>query len=628
MPGGVNTVPMVNGVNPIDPVGQAIAEQQAQRQQQLADTLRQQSLQPIEVRSGNISWTQGLAQLAQAIAANHLNRSAMAGQYQAATQAANARQQAATPKGQVANLPYDTNNNPYSGNGQHRNLLQKLGDFVSGGAPLNRPAMASPTGQPGMSAPPMASAPAMAIPSGSGSIPAANNAPLPVNQGAGPTPTVGQPAPSQAGVVSSPASPPSGAVMGTGAMSLTGDPQRDIALSMLYPQEFGKAVTANATPTEVSKQLTQAGIDPNSDQGRQYMIEAARKAALTPIGDDRRGYLYDPYTGALKGYHAMLDPGQHPTADASGNINGVETLPGFAKSTEQIAGAGARGRAQGDLTDVVNPQTGEHSKVPSSSLLGPPPESNTNNGRGAGSLQKTYGTPAATNGSPVNNVTGQSPAEIAAGTARGTASAARFDGYTQAAQGSQERQTQLASIIHLANSNSFGPGSEGIATMAGYINTAFRRANDGKDVIDPTSANATAMVTKYATQLAANQASSMGLAGTDTKFDAILNAVPNPHLQNGALREMAKYFQSNEQAVQAKANASTNWTASHGYDHSDQFEKTWRGAYDRSNPIDQSILYAVPKGPDAFQAALRVMTPATRDYAIERYKNLRKMGAF
>ena len=65
MPGGVNNVSMVNGVNPIDPVGQAIAEQQAQRQQQLADTLRQQSLQPIHVDSGNISWSQGLAQLAQ-----------------------------------------------------------------------------------------------------------------------------------------------------------------------------------------------------------------------------------------------------------------------------------------------------------------------------------------------------------------------------------------------------------------------------------------------------------------------------------------------------------------------------------------------------------------------------------
>jgi len=406
--------------------------------------------------------------------------------------------------------------------------------------------------------------------------------------------------------------------MGTGAMSLTGDPQRDISLSRLYPQEFGKAVTANATPTEVSKQLTQAGIDPNSDQGRQYMIEAARKAALTPIGDDRRGYLYDPYTGGLKGYHAMLDAGQHPTADAYGNVNGVQTLPGFAKSTEEIAGAGARGKAQGDLTDVVDPVTGQHHSVPRSDLLG----------RGAGSLQSTYGGPPAANGGPVNNVSSQSPAQIAAGTARGSASAARFDGYTQAAQGSQERQTQLGNIIHLANSNSFGPGSEGVANASGYLNTALRGMNGGRDVINPKSANATAELTKYATQLAASQSAAMGLGGTDSKFAAIMAAVPNPHLQNGALREMAKYFQSNEQAIQAKANASTNWAASHGSDSSDQFEKTWRGAYDRSNPIDQGILYAVPKGPAAFQGALSVMTPATRDYAIERYKNLRKMGAF
>jgi|GEM_PF-3581606 len=622
MPGGVNNVSMVNGVNPIDPVGQAIAEQQAQRQQQLADTLRQQSLQPIHVDSGNISWSQGLAQLAQGIAANHINRRAMAGQYQAATQAANAQMQAATPRGQVANLPYDPNNNPYSGNGQHRTLIQKLGDFVGGGPPVGRvgaaqPANAAPYQSVPNQAPPMATAPVQG-----GGIPASNNAPLPVNQGAGPTPTVGQPAPSQMGVVSSPAPPPSGAVMGTGAMSLTGDPQRDISLSRLYPQEFGKAVVGNATPTDIAKQLTQAGIDPNSDQGRQYMIEAARKAALTPIGDDRRGYLYDPYTGALKGYHAMLDAGQHPTADAYGNVNGVQTLPGFAQSTEEIAGAGARGKAQGDLTDVVDPVTGRHSAVPTSGLLG-----GNGGGGGPGSLQKTYGTPAATNAAPVNNVTGLSPAEIAAGTARGTASAARFDGYTQAAQGSQERQTQLGNIIRLTGSNSFGPGSEGMANVAGYINTALR-GTLGHDAIDPKGANATAEFTKYATQLAASQSAAMGLGGTDSKFAAIMAAVPNPHLQNGAAREMARYFLDNEAAIQAKANASTTFAKQRGSENSDQFEQSWRNSYDRSNPIDTRILSAVHQGAPVFQALVKALPPNEANYAIERYKNLRRMGAF
>jgi len=393
------------------------------------------------------------------------------------------------------------------------------------------------------------------------------------------------------------------------------------------PAEYNKALIAKASPNAMENTLAHA---------QAALARGDTATAITLLQSVHKENYIAPITA--RAGNAVLDPNDPnhvlnmvPQIIPNGNpeiVNGRFTgnyvaAGGAADITQSQAEAKAKGEAAGQLVETVNPVTGQREYQQKTTLLG-----GGAGGRGAGSLQSTYGTPPPANGAPANNVSSQSPAEIAAGTARGKASAARFDGYTQAAQGSQERQTQLASIVHLANSNSFGPGSEGIATMAGYINTAFRRANDGKDVIDPTSANATAMVTKFATQLAANQASSMGLAGTDAKFDAILNAVPNPHLQNGALREMAKYFQSNEQAVQAKANASTNWTASHGYDHSDQFEKTWRGAYDRSNPIDQSILYAVPKGPDAFQAALRVMTPATRDYAIERYKNLRKMGAF
>ena len=56
---------------------QAVEQQQVQRQSELAAALRQMSMEPIDASNGgNISWTQGMAKLAQAIAGGFVQRSA------------------------------------------------------------------------------------------------------------------------------------------------------------------------------------------------------------------------------------------------------------------------------------------------------------------------------------------------------------------------------------------------------------------------------------------------------------------------------------------------------------------------------------------------------------------------
>jgi chitodextrinase len=82
----------VSFVNPLDPAGSAalqVQQQQIQRQQAIAQALQQQSMQEDKVEPGSrVSWTQGLAKLAQALAARDTYKKTDAQQVDLATSSA------------------------------------------------------------------------------------------------------------------------------------------------------------------------------------------------------------------------------------------------------------------------------------------------------------------------------------------------------------------------------------------------------------------------------------------------------------------------------------------------------------------------------------------------------------
>ena len=402
--------------DPLDPIASAIQQEQIARQQQLADTLRQQSFQENEVAPGSsVSWTQGVARLAEALAANRLTRRNMAAQYDLGTQAQNAQRA-------IHGLPpLDSSSNPYSMSEQGRNLGQRIGDTLRGGPPVGADAKAKALAArlSGANADPQPVGNASRMPGGTGSlgsngqsvtaIPASSFGTRGSPQGdlvqRGPVAQNASEAAGQLGVnlpkqlmPNAPQTvdiPPSNAAPDMGAQTPQGAPQapkptpqgngqgepmdptmpwmtaqQGYMFQLTNPQGAQKAQEAFNTPTDGLKAITQAGIDPNSPQGRAFLYAYAQKTTQTPIGDDKRGYLYDPYTGATVGYHPMLETGQQPTADANGNVNGVRTLPGFAQSTGEIKAAQAVGTAHGELTTVVDPATGRSYQIPKSSLLG------------------------------------------------------------------------------------------------------------------------------------------------------------------------------------------------------------------------------------------------------------------
>ncbi|AYJ86905.1 hypothetical protein D3Y57_14355 [Sphingomonas paeninsulae] len=309
----------VGFINPTDPTGSAIDAQQIERQQELADAFQQRALTPIQVQSGNISWTQGLAQLADAIAGNHLRRQANASQWDAGARAQNARSQLHYGAGAPQ---IDSSTNPYSSSEQGRNLGQRLKDFVSGGPPVashaalaqaliaqrqtpsaapaaapQNPASdvsnlaAALTAKPPLPAnvSPVQASVAPIAPAQVGPPPIPTNGPGGANDPTKPVMGISIPArasslkapadPSQSGGATGQQIPVSPMNAGAGADTLPTPAQRPRDQLMptmsadqgMYaeandPQEFWKGVIASAQPTDVVKNLVAQGLTPGAPE--------------------------------------------------------------------------------------------------------------------------------------------------------------------------------------------------------------------------------------------------------------------------------------------------------------------------------------------------------------------------
>lgn len=599
----------VSFADPLDP-GYAIQAEALQRQQALADAMRQQSLAPIEVNKGAISWTQGAAKLAQAIAANRLQNRANANAWDLAAQSANQMRSLFNSPNAPPLPQIDTSQNPYrsgggSGLGGALRSFFGLGPSAGSATTGNAPQTAVPVQQPA----PQAPTPPVQV---------ASNGPTPTFPAPDPTPTpapdpsqdisgamaglgaqaqaygvpgTSQQQPPQPALPSDAAQAPAAPVpQQAGPLSLTGSPGQDYALYHMDPQAYLTGVVNSHVPGDFAKLLINAGIDPNSALGKQMMQAQIAKQNYVASESGRPGAtIRDPFTKQIIG----VDP-QNIEATNPEIVNGQFTgrylpAPGAAQAVGAVAAAKSVGQAAGDLVDVFNPATGQMDKVPKSTVLGggfsatPPPGFNK-----------------------ASDVAGQNSAQ----------------GFQAISDGAADVPNRIYALKQMQGIVSgpdavLGPGSQAAAHLKGVLGTIGQSVG----MQAPPSVDNYQEFSKWASQYSARSAQELGLSGSDARVNLAIHATPNGEMTKGALQMIIPQMIGIENAKQGYAQAANAWQQQRGPQTLQQFRTAWNQVY------DPRVYTMMAQGPQAFSAAVAKMPKPQAAQLRQHYLALQQIGA-
>lgn len=222
---------------------------------------------------------------------------------------------------------------------------------MMGGQP---PAAASP-------APPASPpAPGLLPPNG---VPGSQGPPEPAAMSAGPAAA----APPAAGLL--PPTPQNNSMLIPG----TTRQQSQGLLSMMGPQEYGKAVAGQYSPTDMEKMLRAAGIDPTSQLGHQILQQTVAKANYIAPIEQRPGAIErDPLTNAVIGQNPSAPTGGVNFYDKGGNLTGQGLAPGAAGAIAGSSAADTAGKvSQTPLEAGVDASGRKVYEFPTPPSLGP-----------------------------------------------------------------------------------------------------------------------------------------------------------------------------------------------------------------------------------------------------------------
>jgi hypothetical protein len=618
----------VSFLAPQDQMALQLQQEQAQRQMALADALRQKSLTSLPTNQGPISPFQGFAQLAQAIAANHIQRHAMADQYSAGANSMNASARMMGAPGNVV----DPASNPYQGSEAGRNLGQRIGDFFKGGAPISAPQQ--PVQAPNISP---AIAPPQAAPSTPSPLPAPSSPGVAAAPPAMPASTVGgQPpmpmqgimAPMQAGDTSQQATsqPAPSAPVPRSPLALTGDWRTNMMLSQANPEKYGEALIGQNTPTDLSKMMAQSGIDPTSALGHQILqANIAKQNYIAPENARAGSYTTNPTTGD-RTYNAALPEGSAPQFNADGSIASVAAIPGAAGVQAAMSGAKAGGAAAAEapyqMVEVSDAQ-GNRFQVPKASLLGGgagAPVSGAPVGAGP-SLNAHYGvksggaSPSATPG----NMSGIGPQAIASNTQAGKNSADSFKSAIDGGASAKDAMRGIDQIMTSANGLQTGTGAGALSEIKSGFNVMAGQV--GLPKFDPRDIAAFDEIKKNAARLGDQLSQATG-GGTDSRLKNALDTLPNANYSPIAIQEVGLNLKALQSGALGRSQAAAAWQQQNGPASYPAFQQAWQKAY---NP---DIFYHMQKGPQAFQAWAGGMSATARNQVLSQYRAMKTMGAF
>lgn len=652
-PAGIKMVPFVN---PADPVGSSIDAQQIARQQELADALRQRSIEPIQVQSGNISWTQGLAQLAQVLAANHLQRQANASQWDAGARAQNARSQ----MHYGANAPQiDMSANPYNASEAGRNFGQRIKDFVSGGPPVGQPnhiaALATaispnagngPLVTPSVSA--LSAGPTRTPPPSPPSFPQTGQAPAPVSGANGsnvlapsspPMPVASNAGTNAPPPAPSPTAPPPPANQALAAPrdqlfpTMTAD--QGMYSELNAPDEYWKGVISANQPTDVVKNLIAQGFKPGSPEFDAALNNVNRKAGFidpTVIRGGSSAFMNDGSNRTV--YAPNVPEGYQPARDAQGNVTGIVPIAGGPGAVRGSAAAKSIGAADGDLVPIGNDAQGRAIYGRKSDYLQPPTNSGSppsngpmpGAGKGSGSLQNTYGpnpnasaSGAAT--TPNGPATTISPAQRGAQEQAGRISADTYNRIISAGEGKSESEQALQMIKELGSTTNTGPGAGWAAAIEGGVNRVARGAGFN-NVFDDKHVAKIQEITKLVSSLGLLSGGTGKNGATDARLKTALDALPDPEKAPQALQTIAPYLAARAASDRSQSRAAANYYQTFGADTAPKFQVDWN----RNN--DPRIFQWMQEGPNGVKAHMNQLSPSERNVVAGKYQALKKMGAF
>lgn len=562
----------------------AVQQLQLQRQQALIDALRQQSMQPIDPGRGSISWTQGLAKLADALVGRSMQKSNDAKSV-ALGQALMGRMGSmfGAPS---SGLPGYGGGTVSTGPSPHDNPLAGGGDPSSGLSGLTN-----------------------------GQVPS-QPSPMPPS-----SPGIGQPPPPQPPTAAGPSR--------RGPMSISDNPGADMMEFVGAPDKYWEARNAQIAPTDFVKTLQQAGIDPNSTLGRQLMQQQLAKQNYIAPSNARGGsWTTDPMTGQ-RTYNPNLPEGSEPLYDSSGNVRAIRTMDGVTQSIGDVAAAKAggteRGQAPYDLVTVTDAQ-GNTYQVPKSSIPGV--------GGSGGSLNNYYGHGAPTGGGPGGPAVAPGPGGIGVQSGRGPGAQASdtqagqnsANGFNTAIQGGVDAKNAIQtinSILDSAKGLPTGTGSGTISSIKSGVNAITGAAGVGpvfdRDQVakfDEMKKNTSIL----GSQLASAAAGSNGV--TDAKLSNALNAVPGAHYSPQAIQVVGSRLRGLQAAALGRAQAASAWQQAHGANSYPAFQSAWQSAY---NP---DVFEHMQRGPADFGAWVHSMHPADAARTMGQYRQMKALGAF
>ena len=431
-----------------------------------------------------------------------------------------------------------------------------------------------------------------------------------------PMPPQGAPMPQQAPqqMPDAPPPPPPDAQQAPqrGAWSMTGDPRKDMALYMSNPEEYTKALIANASkgaaPTDV--EVMQSHIVEAAkagDWGRvKALTEMMNKTTNLPPISLRQGVAIDPVT-----HEPVFQVGQAPVGSMvdyeGGKPVGQHVINGAPQTIATLAAAEAGGKAAGgapyEMMQTYNPQTGQMEYHPKTAVMG------------------AQGAPGA--GGPVGSLYGQrggGGAGIAAGAPLGTPEAAgaygKFSGgafgdIQQVAANSPQALQSLREMTQLVGDGkvSTGPNSAKLQEIGQHYGLDFL-TRPGNFVFN-----------KDAARYIAQSAQGLGLNGSDQRLGLLSSATPGQVMPTAALNQVLPVVQGLEMAKMAHADMAGQWAQAHPNDIGG-FQTFWRRNY------DPEMFTAMSKGTADFQKNYlnKKLSPMQRNVALGKMRALAGAG--
>lgn len=550
-----------------------VQQAQIQRQQALAQQLREMSMQDSPSNGGAVSWTQGLARVAQALRASKLQKSADARQTDLG------RQQGAVLRSMFG-----------------------MGSPATGASAADAPASDPPA--PGGNTPSYANPLAAGVASAASQPIAPGGSPsfgtdmgntlssLTPEDGSAPPPPPSQtpassPAPAPAAVSSS-----SAAGNSPGPWSLTGSPAQDFSMYAMNPDEYGKAVIAAHAPVDMAKTMQQAraALDRGDMATAQALLANVEKQNyIAPVSVRAGGVALDPHTGKPMFQAVQAPEGSNVNYGPDGKAASITPIQGAGQAIQAAAAAKSFGSKAGELVQVYNPGTGQMEWRPQQAVL--------QGGAGGGIAA----------GAPLG--------AQAAANVTGTNSANEFKTISDGAADVPNRKyalSQMAAIVADPKSV-LGPGSEAWNHTIGKLATLTGTDAPATSKYDEFS--------KWANQYSARSAQELGLSGSDARVQIAIHATPNGEMTKPALAAIIPQMVGLENAKQGQANAAVAWQRTHGAADVQAFRTQWNQVY------DPRIYTAMAQGPAAVQHLMKTVSASDRQALIRKSQALAAMGA-